>query len=200
MKLRENISTERLQKLQRVLEKRQYDITLVLEHVHDPHNISAVMRSCDAVGVQVVHIIPQPDSHQNLGKKSSASASKWLDIIYHEDIESCIKSLKKEGFQILSSKLDSEMKSVDLYSLNFNDKLALIFGNEHEGVSNLAVELADGNFHIPQFGIIESLNISVAAAVSLYEALRQRRIEGHYNISKSNQKRLENKLIEWSHK
>lgn len=199
MKLRENISTERLQKLQRVLEKRQYDITVVLEHVHDPHNISAVMRSCDAVGVQVVHIIPQPETKQKLGKKSSASASKWLDLIYHEDTACCIKELKKEGFKVLSSKLDSEMKSTDLYSLNFNDKLALIFGNEHEGVSNLAVELADGNFHIPQFGIIESLNISVAAAVSLYEALRQRRTGGQYK-GDSNHQRLENKLIEWSHK
>ena len=92
------------------------------------------------------------------------------------------------------------MKSTDLYNLNFNDKLALIFGNEHEGVSTLAVELADGNFHIPQFGIIESLNISVAVAVSLYEALRQRRIGGFYKSTEFNQKQFENKLIEWSHK
>ena len=173
------MTKERLQKMQTVLSKRQNDITIVLENVFDPHNVSAVMRSCDAIGVSEMYVLNSqiPQQHK-WGFRSSSSAFKWLTIHQFTDTKECFKVIRNKYQQILTTHLGSDV--VSLYELNLTSSIALVFGNEHDGVSEEARCLADGNFIIPQAGMIRSLNISVACAVALYEAYRQKQAAGHY--------------------
>jgi tRNA (guanosine-2'-O-)-methyltransferase len=169
----------RFDKLQAVLQRRQFDLTIVLENVFDPHNISAVMRTCDAVGVQELYILnTKIPRHKKWGARSSSSAAKWLTVHQFEDTDQCFDSIRSRGLKILTTHLDTQ--AVPLYAVDFTRPLALVFGNEHSGVSDEIRVKADGNFVIPQVGIIQSLNISVACAVTLYEAFRQKEKAGHY--------------------
>jgi tRNA (guanosine-2'-O-)-methyltransferase len=177
------MTPERTRKLETVLSRRQNDLTVVLENVFDPHNISAVMRSCDAVGVQELYVLnTKIPRHKKWGARSSSSAAKWLTIHQFGNADECIAQLRQRYDRILTTHLDGDATS--LYALDLTQKLALVFGNEHAGVSEEIRSLADGNFIIPQQGMIQSLNISVACAVSLYEAYRQKENGGHYASAK----------------
>lgn len=174
------MTPERKQRFNSVLKKRQANLTVVLENVHDPHNISAVMRTCDAVGIQEIYILNSKiASHKKWGTKSSSSAAKWLTIHQFEDAGKCFLSLRKHYSTILTTHLSTD--AISLHSVDFTTSIALVFGNEHDGVSEDIRALADGNFVIPQVGMIQSLNISVACAVTLYEAYRQKNNAGQYN-------------------
>lgn len=165
------MTPERTERLTKVLSKRQPDLTVVLENVTDPHNISAVMRTCDAVGIQDIYILNNKiPRHRKWGAKSSSSAAKWLTIHQFEDPVKCFEELRMHYKKIFTTHLSTD--AVGLYELNLTEPVALVFGNEHSGVSDEIIALADGNFIIPQVGIIKSLNISVACAVCLYEAFR----------------------------
>ena len=171
---------ERYNKLLSVIRKRQPDLTVVLENVYDPHNISAVMRTCDAVAIQHVYTIDtRPTRHEKWGFRSSSSASKWMTIHPYDDLDRCYEDLRRQYERILVTHLDDE--ATDLYGVDFTGPVALVFGNEHAGVSEEARSKADGSFFIPQQGMIRSLNISVACAVTLYEAYRQKSAAGHYH-------------------
>ena len=173
------MTPERHEKLSRVLASRQPDITVVLENVFDPHNISAVMRTCDAVGVQEIFILnTKIPRHKKWGARSSSSAAKWLTVHQYEDLDTCYAALRSRYTKILTTHLSTD--AVSLHAINFTEPIALVFGNEHGGVSDEMRAKADGNFIIPQVGIIQSLNISVACAVTLYEAFRQKHLAGHY--------------------
>lgn len=173
------MTEERLQRIEEVLNARQAGLTVVLENVHDPHNISAVMRSCDAVGIQEIYILnTKIPKHKKFGNKSSSSANKWLTIHQFTDPAACFTCLRQKYDSILTTHLSSD--AITLYDIDFTGSIALVFGNEHGGVSDEIISMADGNFVIPQVGMIRSLNISVACAVSIYEAFRQKRIAGHY--------------------
>lgn len=173
------MTPERTERLQSVLDKRQGNITVVLENVFDPHNISAVMRTCDAIGIQEIYVLnTKIPPHKKWGAKSSSSADKWLTIHQFTNAVECFAALKKKYNRILTTHLSSD--AVSLYNIDFTENIALIFGNEHAGVSDEIRAMADGNFIIPQVGIIKSLNISVACAVTLYEAYRQKELAGHY--------------------
>lgn len=173
------MTPERFAKLTAVLNKRQPDITVVLENVFDPHNISAVMRSCDAVGVQEIYVLnTKIPRHKKWGAKSSSSAAKWLTVHQFDDLRSCIDAIRSNYKKIFTTHLSSDAKS--LHEVDFTESIALVFGNEHSGVTDELLAVADGNFVIPQEGIIQSLNISVACAVTLYEAYRQKQLAGHY--------------------
>lgn len=177
------MTPERNERLTAVLNKRQPDLTVVLENVFDPHNISAVMRTCDAVGIQDIYILNNKIApHRKWGAKSSSSAAKWLSIHQFTDADECFAQLRKHYKKIYTTHLSSD--AVGLYELNLTEPVALVFGNEHSGVSEEIIAMADGNFIIPQVGIIKSLNISVACAVTLYEAFRQKKNAGHYNAVK----------------
>lgn len=174
------MTNERRQKIEAVLSKRQNDITVVLENVFDPHNISAVMRSCDAVGIQEIYVLNSKiPRHKKWGARSSSSAAKWLTIHQYEDHSECFAALRKKYEVILTTHLSTD--AVSLYSLDLTKSTALVFGNEHSGVSDELRALSDGNFIIPQMGMIRSLNISVACAVTLYEAFRQKQLAGHFD-------------------
>lgn len=167
-----------------------------MENVTDPHNISAVMRTCDAVGIQDIYIlntvIPR---HKKFGAKSSSSAAKWLTVHQYENAEECFAELRKHYDKILTTHLDTD--SVSLYDIDFTKSVALVFGNEHAGVSGEIRAMADGNFLIPQMGIIQSLNISVACAVSIYEAYRQKNAAGHYEQPSMPKQKMDGLLAEW---
>lgn len=190
------MTPERRQKLTAVLEKRQPDLTVVLENVFDPHNISAVMRTCDAVGIQEVYILTTKiPRHKKWGARSSSSAAKWLTVHQFDNAEECFALLRKKYRKILTTHLSSD--AVNLYDVNMTEPIALVFGNEHSGVSDEIRALADGNFIIPQAGIIQSLNISVACAVTLYEACRQKTLAGHYNRNNMDHAMKQELLNEW---
>lgn len=193
------MTPQRLEKLTSVLDKRQEDITVVLENVFDPHNISAVMRTCDAIGIQEIYILnTKIPRHKKWGFKSSSSAKKWLTVHQYENAEECFSSLRKRYSSILTTHLSDD--ALSLYQVDFTKSIALVFGNEHNGVSDEIRTLADGNFVIPQVGIIQSLNISVACAVSLYEAYRQKDLAGHYDRKSMGKAKYNELLKEWSFK
>lgn len=191
------LTPERFNKLKNVLDKRQSDITVVLENIADPHNLSACLRSCDATGINTVHLVYDgTQSFPQLSNTSSASAKKWVEVIKHESIENCYSMLKNEGFTILTTAMSAE--SISLYDIDFTRKIALVFGNEHTGVSEIALKLADGNFLIPQVGMIQSLNISVACAVSVYESFRQRNVAKLYEKPQLSEELIYEKLNKWA--
>ena len=190
------MTPERSERLNRVLKKRQPDLTVVLENVFDPHNISAVMRTCDAVGIQDIYILNNKiPPHRKWGDKSSSSAAKWLTIYQFTEAGECFAALRKIYKKIYTTHLSND--AVGLHDLNLTEPVALVFGNEHSGVSEEIIAMADGNFIIPQVGIIKSLNISVACAVSLYEAFRQKNNAGHYNTDKLQGDKLNILKNEW---
>lgn len=190
------VTPERAEKLHRALERKQPTLTIVLENVHDPHNVSAVLRSCDAVGVVEVYLVYNgQQKFPDLGERSSASAKKWIDIHQFSEVEECFAMLRKNGYKIFTTHMAHD--AVSLYSLDLTQPVALVFGNEHSGVSDTALALADGNFLIPQVGMIQSLNISVACAVSLFEASRQRRAAGMYDTPQFSLEEFEAKFLNW---
>jgi len=176
------MTPERIARIRSVISHRQFDLTVVMENVFDPHNISAVMRSCDAVGVQELYVLnTRIPPHKKWGAKSSASAAQWLTIYTFTDVQACFAALRKKYQKIYTTHLSST--SASLYDLDLTQSVALVFGNEAEGVSEEVCRYADGNFLIPQVGMVKSLNISVACAVALYEAFRQRWQAGLYQQS-----------------
>lgn len=191
------MTPERTATLLKALEKRQQDITIVLENVFDPHNISAVMRTCDSVGIQEIFILNSKiPRHKKWGFKSSSGAKKWLTVHEFEKFEDCITVLRRRYDKILTTHLSDD--AVNLYQVDFTGSIALVFGNEHGGVSAEMVAAADGNFIIPQVGIIKSLNISVACAVTLYEAYRQKTLAGHYDRMNIPEQQQEQLMQQWA--
>jgi tRNA (guanosine-2'-O-)-methyltransferase len=186
---------KRVEKIKWVLGKRQPSLQVVIENIHDPHNVSAIFRTCDAAGIPKVSLVYYIEKFPKIGKKSSASAYKWIEREKYKTIDECFKQLKKEKFKIYASSLNSDSKN--LYELDFSKRTAIVFGNEHRGLSKEAEELADERFYIPMFGMVQSLNVSVSAAITIYEALRQRDLKGLYNKSELNSKELKNLLDEW---
>ncbi|MBI5475952.1 MAG: RNA methyltransferase [Ignavibacteriales bacterium] len=187
------MTEKRREKFLKVISNRQSDLTIVVEDVHDPHNVSAMLRSADAVGVKEVQLLYLNEEFPKLGKKSSATASKWVARRNFKSIPDCYNKLHDEGYTIYATHMGKRSKS--LYNLDLTKKIALVFGNEHRGVSSEASKLADGNFLIPMRGMIQSLNVSVACAVSLYEVLRQR-LKSKTNHSLPTEER-EKLFLEW---
>lgn len=173
------MTPERYNRLSSVINHRQPDLTVVLENVFDPHNVSAVMRTCDAVGIQEVYILNDKIAPQKKwGYRSSSTASEWLTVHQFTDIVQCFTEVKKKYEKVYSTHFTNEAN--DVFDLNLTESIALVFGNETLGVSDEVLRYSDGNFVVPQVGIIKSLNISVACAITLYEAFRQKRQRGQY--------------------
>lgn len=192
------VTRRRIERLRRAIEGRQPDLHLVLEEVDDPHNVSAVLRTCEAVGVGTVHLVYVAEKFPKIGRTSSASAWKWVDIRRYDSIEECYGTLRAQGCQIYATDLSERAQS--LYTLDLASPAALVFGNEHRGVSPEASQRADGNLLIPMTGLIQSLNISVACAVTLYEAFRQRDVAGMYATPQLSTEAVESLLKEWAGK
>ncbi|XZF15603.1 TrmH family RNA methyltransferase [Chitinophagaceae bacterium MMS25-I14] len=189
------MTPERRARITYVLNNRQPDFTIVLENVFDPHNIFAAIRTCDAVGVQEVFVVnTQMVKYRKFGKKSSASAAGWLTIHQFDNLDACFAELRKRYTKVYATHLGD--KAATLYELDLTEPVALVFGNENFGVSEECLSLCDGNFIIPQAGMVQSLNVSVACAVSLYEGFRQRLVAGFYNGTPRLPKEQWNELAE----
>lgn len=188
-------SQKRLEKINNVVRARQYSLHVVLENIHDPHNVSAIFRTCDAAGVPAVSLIYNYEQFPKIGKKSSASAYKWIEKVKYKNVSDCYLALRKEGFQIIASSLSEGSR--DIYEIDFTKKTAIVLGNEHRGVSDEAANLADINFQIPMFGMVQSLNVSVAAAIILYEAVRQRKSAGMFPSKDLSEKELQKIIDNW---
>ena len=174
------MTSQRKERIHNVLSNRQPDLAVVLENVEDPHNMSAVMRSSESVGVQDVYILrTRTPKHPKFDHKISGSAMLWLTVHEFTDAEECFAALRKRYGQILATHLGEQATS--LYSHDLKVPTALVFGNERKGLTKEALQHCTGNFIIPQVGMVQSLNISVACAVSLYEAYRQREAAGMYD-------------------
>ncbi len=177
------ISERRDKRLKDLSRRRQHDLTVILENVHDPHNIGAVMRTCDAVGISDIHVIYTEEGANSIkeyiGNKASKGTKKWVRGHFYHSIEECLKVVQPNFDQLLATHLTSESKSV--FETDLCKSTALVFGNEREGISTDLLGECSGNILIPMVGMVQSLNISVAAAVCLYEAFKQRLDRGLYN-------------------
>jgi tRNA (guanosine-2'-O-)-methyltransferase len=190
------MTPQRHTRLRKVLSHRQPDLTVVLENVFDPHNVSAVMRTCDAVGIQDVYILNNRiPPHKKWGYRSSSTAAEWLTIHQFTDAEKCFEEIRGHYGKIYTTHLSDE--AIDLFKLDLTQPVALVFGNETFGVSEDIRRYSDGDFIIPQVGIIKSLNISVACAISLYEAFRQKQAKGHYLKPRMPEAELQNLQKAW---
>lgn len=192
-------STERQGRIEATLRRRQPGLVVVLENVHDPHNIGAILRSCDAVGVMRVLMLYTIEEPPNIRATPSASGVvKWLSFERFSSVKGCYDSLRAEGFQILATKIEPAARTV--YSFDLTTPTAIVLGNEHRGISDEAAAQADHLVYIPMMGMAESVNVSVASAICLFEAMRQRLSAGMYDALQLEESQFSNLSTEWSRK
>ncbi len=188
-------SATRTAKIDFALAHRQPGLVVVVENIHDPHNFNAILRSCDAVGVLRVCMLYTIEKMPKLAHVSSSGAYKWMEFERHNSVDGCLLKLKDEGYRILGTKLDSTAK--DLYANDLTRPTAIVMGNEHRGISPEAERLCDDLLYIQMMGMSESLNVSVATAVTLFEAMRQRKSAGLYDSPQLSLEALRSKTVEW---
>ena len=189
------VTPARRARLEQVLARRQKDLTLVLANIHDPHNVSAIYRSADAFGLASVHLYYTDTAFPALGRKSSASARKWVDTVRHKNKEELCAALKAGGHQILATSCTGASRPLGDY--DFTRPTAVIMGNEHRGVPEDLADMVDGELYIPMYGMIQSFNVSVAAAIILAEASRQRVLAGLYERSCYDEAEYAERLERW---
>ena len=184
------VNKRRQELISEIVSKRQLDLCVVLENVQDDHNIGAVLRTCDAVGIQELYILnTEPlikKRFVKVGKRTSAGTRKYLNVFYYNDPEACFSHIKSKYKRILGTSLGE--KSVSLYKLDLTESAAFVFGNEKTGITPGTQPYIEQNFLIPMNGFAQSLNISVACAISLDECYRQREQKGMYTDAIQNDK------------
>lgn len=157
------VTSRRLERIRDVVKSRTDNLVLVLDRIADPHNSSAVLRSADAFGVQKVHVIVGEHGFR-ASRGVSKGAHRWLDVVRFATADACARRLREEGYAVFVAAMGGEKRLEELRAM---PRLAVVFGNEHRGVSPEMRDLADGTFSIPMCGFVESLNISVAAAIAM---------------------------------
>jgi tRNA (guanosine-2'-O-)-methyltransferase len=169
------LAPERKARIDEVVANRTRTLTVVLEAFCDPQNVNAVLRTCEAFGVQDLHVVEGPMKPYDRNKKISQNADKWLDLRRWTSTGECLRHLRAEGFAVYATHLGDGARTLD--ALSFAGKVALVFGNESRGVSAEALQLADATFAIPMRGFVQSFNVSVAAAISIAKAVERREAE-----------------------
>ncbi len=186
---------ERIEKVKRVLSHRQPDLSVVLEEVKNTHNASAVVRTCDAAGILYVDIISASKEPFPVNEAISTRAEKWIDFRYHTSTEVCLRKLKDTGFKIAATHLKE--KALPYTDLDYTQPLAIVFGNEAEGISDEALSLSDYIIKIPMVGMAQSLNLSVSVGIIVYEAMKQRRKKGYYDLRRLSEEEFERFMKTW---
>jgi len=186
---------ERIHKVKKVLSQRRGDLHVVLEEVKNTHNASAAVRTCDAAGVPGLDIISAENIPFPVNEAISTRAEKWLRFNYYASTEECLLSLKKEGFFIAATYIGEGAESY--LDLDYTKPVALVFGNEAEGISPKARGLADSCIFIPMAGMVQSLNLSVSVGIILYEVIRQRLQSPDYRMKKIKQAEYDAFLKKW---
>jgi tRNA (guanosine-2'-O-)-methyltransferase len=187
---------ERFHRLRSVLARRQPDLTVLMDRVNKSHNFSAILRNCDAVGVLEAHVVA-PERGLDLHHGSSAGTKKWIGVRYHSDVPTAIELLKDRGFTVIAAHPSAD--AVDYRAVDFTQPMAITMGAELHGVSAEALSLADEHVSIPMLGMVHSLNVSVATALLLFEAARQRTDAGMYDESRLTPDEFEQRLFEWAY-
>lgn len=161
---------ERLHTYDKVLDKRTRYLTILMENMDHPHNVSAVLRSCECFGIQEVHLVDDADVY-GVNKKVAKGSSKWLDLTkysrYHNNTEEALKQLKNRGYRLVATTPAQSAVSIDEFDI-LKGKTAFIFGTELTGISSTVIEQADEFISIPTVGFTESLNLSVSVAIILH--------------------------------
>ncbi|QSX37520.1 tRNA (guanosine(18)-2'-O)-methyltransferase TrmH [Shewanella sedimentimangrovi] len=190
------MSPERFARINAMLDNRQVDLTLCLDQVHKTNNIAAVLRSADAVGVHEIHAIwPEPD--MKVSGNTASGSQQWVKTVKHPDVSSAIAGFKARGMQVVATNFAPE--AVDFRELDYTRPTAIILGHEKNGVSAEAIAHADHQVIIPMIGMVQSLNVSVAAALILFEAERQRKLAGMYGERKLDDAYCQKLLFEQGH-
>ena len=171
------MTPQRYVRIKEMLNCRQPDLTICMEQVHKPHNVSAVIRTADAVGVHEIHAI-WPTSRMKTLVSSAAGSNSWVQVKTHRNIGDAVGHLKAEGMQVLATHLSEH--AVDFREIDYTRPTCILLGQEKTGITAEALKLADRDIIIPMTGMVQSLNVSVASALILYEAQRQRQIAGMY--------------------
>lgn len=169
-----DLTERRWARMREIIARRLDSLTIILDHLHDPHNISAVVRSCEAFGIQRVHVV-RPGEMPEINPLVSIRSERWLEVIHHEDLEECLCQVKGKGYRLYAADVNPE--SENLENLDFSGPVALVLGAEHHGLSDVSRKAADAFYHIEMQGFTESFNVSVAAALSIYISSRLRRNE-----------------------
>lgn len=189
------LTAQRKERLRAVVDKRQPDLVLVLNNIHDPHNVSAILRSCDAFGVYGVHLYYTKERFPALASSSSGSAKKWVELTRHTNGSTMVAGLRAQGMAIIGTGFSPTAKP--LMDWDFTQPTAIVLGNEHRGMDPDIKALVPEELFIPMFGMVQSLNVSVAAATILYEAMRQRRAVGMYDTCQFSPQRREDIYATW---
>lgn len=186
------MTPERYARICEMLAARQPDLTVCMEEVHKPHNIAAVIRTADAVGVHEVHAV-WPSSRMRTVVSSAAGSNSWVQVKIHHTIQDAVSKMKARGMQVLATHVSD--KAVDFRTIDYTRPTCILLGQEKTGITPEALALADQDIVIPMAGMVQSLNVSVASALILYEAQRQRENAGMYRrqtspLSQKEQQRL----------
>lgn len=190
------MTPERLERINMMLDHRQPDLTVCMEGVHKSHNLAAVVRTADAIGVSDVHAVWKSEEMEVRGG-SAAGSQNWIDVHNYSKTEDAIGALKKQGMQVLVTNLSDS--AVDFREIDYTKPTAIILGQEKFGASDIALEMADQDIVIPMVGMVQSLNVSVACSVVLYEAQRQRQLAGLYDTPRIDDQRRQRFLFEGGH-
>jgi tRNA (guanosine-2'-O-)-methyltransferase len=188
---------ERRRRLEEVLRRRQPDLTVLMENVHKPHNLSAILRTCDAVGILQAHAL-NPTGGVPTFNETSGGSHKWVYLEVHPTTEAAFRHLRERGFSVYATALKEGAR--DYREVDYTRPTAIVLGAEKWGVSEEALALADGLIHIPMLGMVQSLNVSVAAAVILFEAQRQRLQAGLYDRPRLEPELYQKILEDWLRK
>ncbi|WP_372873421.1 tRNA (guanosine(18)-2'-O)-methyltransferase TrmH [Shewanella sp.] len=190
------MSPERFARINDMLDNRQPDLTVLLDQVHKTNNIAAVLRSADAVGVHQLHAV-WPENDMRVSGNTASGSQQWVTTKRHHTVADAIASLKAEGMQVVVTNFSNKAK--DFREVDYTKPTAIVLGHEKFGVSAEAVALADAEVIIPMVGMVQSLNVSVAGALVLFEAERQRRQAGMYGNRKLPEDYCQQLLFEQGH-
>lgn len=186
----------RYERIKQVLNKRQPDLTVLAEDVHKPHNLSAIIRTCDAVGVFAVHAVNRHSDVPTYSQVAQGS-EKWVKLYSHANIKTAIQQLQRQNHKVYAAHLSDE--AIDYRQVNYTKPTAILLGTEKWGVTNEAANLVDGHIVIPMQGMVQSLNVSVANAVVLFEAQRQRLEAGMYEQISLDSEVYQQTIFEWGY-
>ena len=191
------VTEERFSLFNKIIKERTRYITVVLEDIFQPHNASAVLRSCDCFGVQDVHII-ENENEYSVNPDVALGSSKWLNLFKYNETEnntiSTINKLKAEGYRIIATTPHTDDVNLEDFDIN-KGKFALMFGSEQPGLTDIAMKNADEYLKIPMYGFTESFNISVSAAISLHHlSLKLRQSDIEFKLSETEQNEI---ILEW---
>lgn len=190
------MTPERFNRLRATLDKRQPDLTVLTDYVHKGRNLSAIVRTADAVGIGDVHCVIGDQDYRSF-RGTALGSHRYVKVHRYQQLQPPVNDLKAKGFQIVAAHLSAQ--AVDYHDVDFTKPTALLMGAEKDGISDEASELADIHVTVPMVGMVESFNVSVAAGIILSEARHQRQLAGFYQAQRIEQAEYEQLFFEWAH-